>query len=71
MKLMGRIHGNYRFIIGFNLGLILLGVAGILQPTTSALLHNLSTLGISLKSMTDLLPEERVPGERDGIIAAE
>ncbi len=59
MNLMSRIHGNYRFIIGFNLGLILLGVAGVLQPTTSALLHNLSTLGISLKSMTDLLPEER------------
>ena len=71
MKLMGRIHGDYRFIIGFNLGLILLGVAGILQPTTSALLHNLSTLGISLKSMTDLLPEERVPGERDHLLVAE
>ncbi len=53
---MDRIHRNYRFIVGFNLGLIL-GVVGILPPTTSALLHNASTLGISLKSMTDLLPE--------------
>ena len=56
--LMARIHRNYRFIVGFNLMLILLGVGGIIQPTTSALLHNMSTLGISLKSMTDLLPEK-------------
>jgi len=56
--LMGRIHGSYRFIVGFNLSLIALGVAGILPPTTSALLHNGSTLGISLKNMTDLLGEE-------------
>ena len=56
-QLMSRIHRNYRFIIGFNCALIVLGVAGILPPTTSALLHNMSTLGISLKSMTDLLPE--------------
>ena len=55
--LMRRIHGSYRFIVGFNLSLILFGVAGIIQPTTSALLHNASTLGSSLKSMTDLLPE--------------
>ena len=55
---MDRIHRNYRFIVGFNLGLILLGVAGILPPTTSALLHNTSTLGISLKSMTNLLNEQ-------------
>ena len=53
--LMTRIHGNYRFIISFNMMLIILGVAGILPPTTSALLHNMSTLGISLKSMTNLL----------------
>ena len=53
--LMQRIHGNYRFIISFNMLLILLGVAGVLPPTTSALLHNLSTLGISMKSMTNLL----------------
>ena len=56
--LMGRIHGSYRFIVGFNLSLIALGVAGILPPTTSALLYNGSTLGISLKNMTDLLDEE-------------
>jgi len=55
--LMDRIHGSYRFIVGFNLSLILLGVAGILPPTTSALLHNTSTLGISLKNMTNLLDE--------------
>ncbi len=58
MDLMARIHRNYRFIVGFNFSLIVLGVAGILPPTTSALLHNMSTLGISLKSMTNLLPEE-------------
>ena len=55
--LMARIHRNYRFIVGFNFSLIVLGVAGVLPPTTSALLHNMSTLGISLKSMTDLLTE--------------
>ena len=53
--LMGRIHRNYRTIIGFNFTLICLGVAGILPPATSALLHNASTLAISLKSMTPLL----------------
>ena len=50
-RLMKRIHKNYRFIVTFNAGLILLGVGGILQPTTSALLHNTSTLYIGLKSM--------------------
>ena len=53
--LMRRIHGNYRFIVSFNLMLIVLGVIGILPPATSALLHNASTLAISLKSMTNLL----------------
>lgn len=53
--LMKRIHKNYRFIVGFNTGLIVLGVAGILQPATSALLHNTSTLMIGLKSMQDIL----------------
>ena len=57
--LMARIHRNYRSIVGFNFGLIVLGVAGILPPTTSALLHNTSTLAISLKSMTNLLPDEK------------
>ena len=56
--LIGRLHSSYRFIVGFNLSLILLGVAGILPPTTSALLHNGSTLGISLKNMTNLLDED-------------
>lgn len=55
--LIDRIHRNYRFIVSFNFSLIVLGVLGILPPTTSALLHNMSTLGISLKSMTNLLPE--------------
>jgi heavy metal translocating P-type ATPase len=54
-NLMKRIHKNYRTIVGFNSGLILLGVAGIIQPTTSALLHNVSTLTISLKSMENLI----------------
>ena len=58
--LMARIHRNYRTIVGFNLGLIIFGVAGILPPTTSALLHNASTLAISLKSMTNLLPAAAV-----------
>jgi heavy metal translocating P-type ATPase len=53
--LMARIRSNYRFVIGFNGGLIVLGALGILPPSTSALLHNLSTLGISLRSMTNLL----------------
>ncbi len=53
--LMQRIKNNYNFIITFNFFLIAMGVAGILPPTTSALLHNTSTLGISLHSMTDLL----------------
>ncbi len=54
-NLMKRIHKNYRTIVGFNSGLILLGVGGIIQPTTSALLHNASTLTISLKSMGNLI----------------
>ena len=57
--LMQRIHGSYRFIVGFNLTLIVLGVAGVLPPTTSALLHNGSTLSIGLKNMTDLLDENK------------
>ena len=56
--LMARINRNYRFIVGFNLLLIVCGVAGIIPPTTSALLHNASTLGVSLRSMTNLLPAE-------------
>ena len=55
--LMRRVNGNYRFVIGFNLGLILLGVFGILPPAASALLHNTSTIALSLNSMTNLLKE--------------
>lgn len=54
-SLMKRIHKNYRSIVGFNTGLILLGVGGVMPPTVSALLHNTSTLGISLSSMQNLL----------------
>ena len=53
--LMSRINSNYRFVIGFNGSLIGLGVAGVLAPATSAMMHNLSTLGISLRSMTNLI----------------
>ena len=58
--MMKRIQSNYRGIVGINSGLIALGVGGVIQPMTSALLHNTSTLAISLKSMQDLLPEEEV-----------
>ena len=57
-RLMERIHRNYNTIIGFNLGLIILGVAGVIQPGTSALMHNASTIAIGLHSMTGLLSEE-------------
>lgn len=56
MELMRRIHSNYRFVIGFNGTLIALGVAGVLPPASSAMLHNLSTLGVSLRSMSALPP---------------
>ena len=60
MALMRRIQNNYRFVIGFNGALIGLGVAGILPPATSAMLHNLSTLGVSLHSMSALpLPKTK------------
>lgn len=58
--LMKRIHNNYRTIVGFNTGLILLGVAGILQPTTSALLHNTSTLLIGMNSMKNMVSTEEI-----------
>ena len=54
MALLHRIQNNYRFVIGFNGALIGLGVAGVLPPATSAMLHNLSTLGVSLHSMSAL-----------------
>lgn len=53
--LMHRIHSNYRQIVGFNTVLILFGVSGLLQPTTSALLHNTSTLLIGLRSMQNII----------------
>ncbi|MCI2146791.1 MAG: heavy metal translocating P-type ATPase [Clostridiales bacterium] len=56
--LMNRIHSNFRGIIGFNTMLIILGVLGIIQPTTSAFLHNASTLTIGLRSMRPLIPSE-------------
>ena len=57
--LQKRVGSNYRFVLSFNSALILLGALGILPPAASAMLHNLSTLGISLRSMTDLLPENK------------
>ena len=54
--MINRIQGNYRGVVGINAALIALGVAGIIRLTTSALLHNTSTLAISLKSMGNLLP---------------
>ena len=54
---MERIGKNYRFIVSFNSALIVLGVAGLLTPQVTALLHNVSTLAIGLRSMTSLLPE--------------
>ena len=57
LALMNRIQSNYRFVIGFNGALIALGALGILPPAASAMLHNLSTLGVSLRSMTNLLAD--------------
>lgn len=54
-RLMRRIDTNYKSIVGFNLALIILGVAGVLPPTTTSVLHNLSTIGFGLHSMTNLL----------------
>ena len=53
-ELMKRIKSNYRFVIGFNGTLIFLGVAGLIQPAMSATIHNLSTVGVSLRSMSPL-----------------
>ena len=60
-SLQKRVHANYRFVLTFNSALIALGALGILQPASSAMLHNLSTISISLKSMTNLLPENKAP----------
>ncbi len=62
--MMKRIQSNYRGIVGINSGVIALGVGGVIQPTTSALLHNTSTLAISLKSMQDLLSENKTDTDR-------
>ena len=62
-RLMARIKKNYRAIVWINTSLIGLGVAGVIQPTTSAFLHNASTLAIGVKSMQHLL-EETEPGEQ-------
>ena len=59
-RLMRRIHNNYRFIVGFNTGLIGAGVLGFIQPTTSAVLHNTSTLCIGLRSMKNLVSEDEL-----------
>lgn len=56
--MMRRINSNYRFILAFNGTLIALGIAGVLQPATSALIHNTSTIVTGVKSMTNLLPKE-------------
>ncbi len=63
VKLMRRIRFNYRTIVGFNTGLIILGVAGVISPSTSAMLHNSSTIALGLKSMTRLLPDEDISNE--------
>ncbi len=57
MAMMKRIHSNYRFIISFNGLLIAMGVLGVIQPASSALLHNTSTVVTGLRSMTNLLPK--------------
>ena len=57
VRLQQRIAQNYRFVLGFNGALIALGAVGILPPATSALLHNTSTLGVTMHSMTNLLPQ--------------
>lgn len=62
-QLLTRIAGNYNMVIGFNAALIALGVMGVLPPASSALLHNLSTIGISLHSMTDLLDNAQFAAE--------
>ena len=62
--MMKRIGKNYHQIIGINAGLIVSGIAGVLQPTTSALLHNTSTLLISLRSMKNLLPYDAQKTDR-------
>lgn len=66
-RLMHRIHTNYRFIMSFNMALIAMGVAGIMVPGSSALLHNMSTIAISLESMTSLT--KKLPESLEGPVA--
>lgn len=56
-RLEQRTRGNYRFILSFNTLLIALGLVGVMQPTMTALLHNVSTIGIAVNSTRDLLPD--------------
>lgn len=63
LALMDRIHRNYRFILTFNGTLIGLGVLGVLTPSSSSLLHNVSTIVTGVRSMTDLLPEDTIRSE--------
>ena len=58
-RLMKRIHNHYRFVIGFNGSLIFLGLLGLLSPAASALLHNTSTVLLSMHSMTELMGEKK------------
>lgn len=58
-RLMQRINANYRFIVGFNTALLLLGFGGVISPSLSALLHNASTMAICVKSMTPLLKDKK------------
>ncbi len=64
-KLMRRINRNYRFIVGFNTALLAGGVAGVLQPTVSALLHNTSTMLVTACNMRALLPEAKKGGHHE------
>ena len=64
--LQHRVSSNYRFVLSFNSTLIVLGALGILQPAASAMLHNLSTIGISLRSMTNLIQKPSSAPQLDG-----
>ena len=64
--LQHRVSSNYRFVLSFNSALIALGALGILQPAASAMLHNLSTIGISLRSMTNLIQKPSSAPQLEG-----
>ena len=64
--LQHRVSSNYRFVLSFNSTLIVLGALGILQPAASAMLHNLSTIGISLRSMTNLIQKPSSAPQLEG-----